>query len=131
MIEFLKHLFLHLKVKLKKRHLQINPRGEYLIKYLIDVYVNNPREDKDERYEATINHIEENTSKRSNPVYDKIKEQIKENITEEDEKNIKHFSYAVLLLLSLLSLSAADRRESWLAYINDEERRDFFKNTAI
>ena len=110
----LANLYYTIKFKIQKKFYKVSPRGEYMIKYLIDRYINCTLLETNEVYESTLrlyiqNHI------------DKIPDTLLKNTSEMLREDIKKYHCVFAYLCSLL-LFTENKRE-WLDYIIDERWR--------
>ena len=60
----LKFMYFKLKFKIQKKFYTVSPRGEYMIKYLIDRYINCTEQENNEIYESSLRpYVEKHANK--------------------------------------------------------------------
>ena len=114
------NLYYKIKFKIKARFLKVTPRGEYMIKYLIDRYINCTASEDNEIYESSLRpYIQRHI--------DKVPESLFKNVPEILRSDLKEYHCIFAYLCSLL-LFTKDKQE-WLNYITNEQIRGLIIKT--
>ena len=107
------------KLKQKYKHLQLTPQSQYLMKYIIDYYLNETTDQQIDRYEAQITAL---ASRINMPKTEKA-------IPEELKPAFLHMHAAIITLRTLLIM--CPNKEEWLNNINDLEMRQMISHPLI
>ena len=114
------NFYYRMKFKIKTKHLKVTPRGEYMIKYLIDRYINCTVTEDNEIYESSLRpYIQRHI--------DKVPDSLLKNVPEILKTNLREYHCIFAYLCSLL-LFTKDKQE-WLDYITNEKIRDIIIKT--
>ena len=116
----LKFLYFKLKFKIQKNFYTVSPRGEYMIKYLIDRYINCTAQEDNEIYESSLRPYIEKYA-------DKISDKLFKNVPDILINDLKQYHCIFAYLCSLL-LFSKDKQE-WIDYINNEKIRTLVVET--
>lgn len=114
------NLYYKIKFKIKARFLKVTPRGEYMIKYLIDRYINCTSSEDNEIYESSLRpYIQRHI--------DQVPNSLLKNVPEILKTDLREYHCIFAYLCSLL-LFTKDKQE-WLDYITNEKIRDIIIKT--
>ena len=113
--KWIKNLILHYyhwKVKRRYRHAQLTPQGQYLVKYIIDYYINETTTEPIQHYEEKITNFSEHISvpKTATPIPKDLMPQF------------LHYHAAMIMLKAFLF--ASPNKQEWLDTIQDEHIRN-------
>lgn len=114
------NLYYKIKFKIRARFFKVTPRGEYMIKYLIDRYINCTSSEDNEIYESNLRpYIQRHI--------DQVPDSLLKNIPEILKTDLRAYHCIFAYLCSLL-LFTKDKQE-WLDYIADEKIRGLIIKT--
>lgn len=114
------NFYYRIKFKIKRKYLKVTPRGEYMIKYLIDRYINCTVSEDNEIYESSLRpYIQRHI--------DKVPDSLLKNVPEILKTDLREYHCIFAYLCSLL-LFTKDKQE-WLDYITNEKIRDIIIKT--
>ena len=116
----LKILYYKLKFKIQKHFISVTPRGECMIKYLIDRYVNCTLAEPNEVYEESLRSY---IQKYINVIPDTLVENVPEALREDLKKYHCIFAYLCSILLF------SKDKQGWLDYITHEKIRKLIIET--
>ena len=108
------NLYYKIKFKIRRRYMKITPKGEYILKYLIDRYINCTLSENNEIYE---NYLHSYIEKYKN----KIPDTLLKNVPEEFKEDVKEYRCIFAYLCALLLF--VEDQKGWLEYITNTKAR--------